>query len=459
MLYVLLSEPADDKGYFDDAITHYEKAIQLDPNFATAYNNLGNVYVEKNQTEKAINFFQKALEIVPDFAEACNNLGKALFEIGVPEEAVRYCRRAIQIKPNYAEAYNNLGIIVGASWQIEEAITYFQKAIEIKNDFDDAHLNLSFALLRAGNLKAGWREYEHRLRMKDYISRRNHVSALTWEGSLLKGKTLFIYAEQGIGDEIMFASCLPDVIDQAALCIVECEQRLVPLFSRSFPNAMVVQRIASNNYPMNLPKTDFKIALGSLPKIFRQTLLSFPQRKAYLIPDNQLVNMWHDRYKKCGESFKVGISWRGGREPRVIRERSIALEKWAELFSISRVNFINLQYGDCFTELRDIQKNMNITIYDWDDADPPKDLDNFSAQISALDLVISIDNSTVHMAGAVGKSVWTLLPFNSEWRWMLNREDSPWYPTMRLFRQPTPGYWEPVIVTIKDKLLKQLNKN
>jgi ADP-heptose:LPS heptosyltransferase len=156
--------------------------------------------------------------------------------------------------------------------------------------------------------------------------------------------------------------------------------------------------------------------------------------------------------------MKIGISWRGGKDPKVERIRSIPLEQWELLLSIPCIHFVNLQYGDCSSELNEANKRFGITIYNWEDVDPLKDLDNFAAQIAALDLVISIDNSTVHMAGALGKPIWTLLPFSPDWRWMLNREDSPWYPTMRLFRQSSPGDWESVIVKVKDELLNLLEK-
>jgi tetratricopeptide (TPR) repeat protein len=415
-----LGNALKDKGYFDDAITYYEKALQIDPDSATAYYNIGNVCAERNEMERAIAFFQKALQIMPDFAEACNNLGKALFEVGLHEEAIRYCRNAINILPDYA----------------------------------GAHLNLSLALLRSGNLKEGWKEYEYRLfQNKDYTPGRNQSPASAPEKSLLKNKILFIYAEQGVGDQIMFASCLPDAIDQVTLCVVECDKRLVPLFARSFPKATVIPFVSTNNsYPADLPKPDIKIALGSLPNIFRQTLSSFPQGKAYLVPDRRQADIWHSRCRKLGDGLNIGISWRGGGEPKTIRDRSITLGKWAKLFSLSKVNLINLQYGNCSGELRTVQRDMNVTIHDWDDADPLKDLDNFAAQISALDLVISIDNSTVHMAGAVGTPVWTLLPYNCDWRWMFKREDSPWYPTMKLFRQPSPGDWISVIERVSEEL-------
>jgi Tfp pilus assembly protein PilF len=446
-------------GKLDSAITYIKRALQLDPEFAEAYNNLGNAIRDKGPLEEAEIYYQQALKIDPNFAEAYNNLGNIYIETDEPDKAEDLFKRALQIKPDFAEAYNNLGTILGARNHLDKSIGYFRKALQIKPDFADAHWNLSHVLLLSGNLNEGWKEYEWRWQTKDFPSRRNNFTLPVWEGSSLEGKVIYVYEEQGVGDEIMFQSCLPEVIAQAKLCIVECRKRLVPLLSRSFPDARIIRRdINSEHYPAHLPKADFKIAIGSLPNLLRPHLTSFPQRISYFIPDNYRSENWRNRFKQLGEGMKIGISWRGGKYPKVKRIRSVPLEQWELLLSIPDIHFVNLQYGDSSSELIEVNKRFGIRIYDWEDADPLKDLDNFAAQIAALDLVISIDNSTVHMAGALGKSIWTLLPFSPDWRWMLNREDSPWYPTMRLFRQSLPGDWESVIVKVKDELLKLLKK-
>jgi hypothetical protein len=283
------------------------------------------------------------------------------------------------------------------------------------------------------------------LKTEKFISKWRNFSQPLWDGSSLKGKTLFVQAEQGIGDEIMFASCLEEVINQADLCIVECDERLVPLFARSFLKAMVIKHISSKDtYPTDLPPVDMRISIGSLPSFLRPNLSSFPQKKSYLISDVHKVEYWRNRIAELGKGLKIGISWRGGITPLVIRRRSIVLEQWSKLFSIPGIHFINLQYGDCKDELAEAKEKLGITIHDWEDADPLKDLDGFAAQISALDMVISVDNSTVHMAGALGVPVWVLLPFVCDWRWMRKIDDTPWYTTVRLFRQTSLGDWDGV---------------
>ena len=442
----------------DKAMTYYQKALQLDPKDVASYNNLGNILHDKGLLDEAINCYQKALQFKPNDVISYNNLGKVLHDKGLLDEAINCYQKAIKFNPKYDSAYYNLGIAFEGKNQTDNAISCYQKAIKLNPDFTDAHWNMSLALLSSGNFKEGWEKYEWRWETKHQSSQQNKFPLPLWDGSLLKGKTLFIYTEQGVGDEIMFTSCLSDVVDQADICIVECDKRLIPLFARSFPKAAVIQRIIDSNiYPSDLPPADFKISIGSLPKFLRPNLASFPQQKSYLIPDARIVEVWQNRFNELGRGMKVGISWRGGKDQRISRIRSIALEKWASLFSLPGVYLINLQYGDCTTELKEAEEKLGVTIYDWEDAAPLKDLDNFASQISALDLVISVDNAAVHIAGALGVPVWTLLPFACDWRWMREFEDTPWDKTMRLFRQTSPGDWDEVLERVSSNLKQYIS--
>jgi hypothetical protein len=262
-----------------------------------------------------------------------------------------------------------------------------------------------------------------------------------------------VYAEQGVGDEIMFASCLPDVLEGAGGCIVECDRRLVPLFARSFPKAKVVERVevAEGELPEEL-MTDVKVAMGSLPLFFRTDISRFPQQERYLVADAGKVQQWRERYRERGEGKKIGISWRGGSKPGTRLARSIGLEKWRDIFGVSGVEFINLQYGDCAAEIKEAEEKLGVRIYDWADADPLRDLDGAAAQIAALDLVISVDNTTVHMAAALGVPVWVMLPVGCDWRWIRGYDDTPWYKTVRLYRQERAGEWEEVLERVVSDL-------
>jgi tetratricopeptide (TPR) repeat protein len=444
-----------EKGQIDEAIIYYQKALALNPINANANNILGIMYRDKGQVNEAIAYFQKALQIAPDFSEAYNNLGLALRDKGQLDDAIRYYKKALELNPNFDNAYNNIGVALQNKGDYDEALSCYQKVLRINPSHSMAHFNISFVLLLSGDFKKGWEEYEWRWGNSIFISQLHNFHKPIWKGTSLKGKNLLIYAEQGIGDEIMFASCLPDVATEANLCIVECNERLVPLFARSFPRIKTIKQIQKGDaYPPDVLLTDMKIPIGSLPQRLRPSISSFPQRKGYLIPDAQKAEIWRQRFEMLGKGLKVGISWRGGSDSFTKITRSIPLKHWKILRSLPGVYFVNLQYGDYSVELKDIQKKFGVNIHDWEDADPLMDLDNFAAQISALDVVISVDNATVHMAGALGAPVWVLLPFACDWRWMRDFGDTPWYPTMRLFRQKSLGEWDGVFEKVSFDLKK-----
>ena len=456
--YYELGNVLQDKGWLDDALICYKEAIQLNPMFSESYNDLGNVFRKKGQFDEAIIYYRKAVELVPNFFGSYYNLGEALREKGRLDDAITCYQKAEQLNPSHVATINNLGTALREKGQIERAITHYRKAILLNPDQPDTHSNLAHALLLLGHLGEGWKEYEWRLKQKDFYV--PNCSGPLKDDLSFKGKWVFVCSEQGVGDKIMFASCLPELIDQANFCTVECDKRLVPLFSRSFPRATFIECVQEGDvFSSAIFNGDIKIPIGSLPRYLRSEFPRFPQHKSYLVPDELKVKEYRNRLKAIGEGLKVGISWRGGPTPEIIRLRSISLMQLAKIFSTSGIHFINLQYGDCTAELIEAREKTEVTIHHWEDVDPLRDLDSFAAQIAALDLVISIDNSTIHMSGALGTPVWVLLPFVPNWRWMLNREDSPWYPTMRLFRQPSPGDWNSVIAKVADNLLKLLRSN
>ena len=458
-------------GRLDEAVSSYQEAIRLAPEFADPHYNLGNVLKDLLRFEEAIASYRSALDLKPDMAEAHNNLGDALKCAHRLDEAIASHRRAVEIKPELQEAHFNLGNAFKQRGDLNRAIVSYRRALEIKPDYTDAHINLGYcqedqgdlsvavvsyeraiaidgncaeahfnralAWIRAGDLARGWPEYEWRFERK---VRRRCLPQPPWKGDSLSGRTILLYAEQGIGDEIMFASCIGDVLRQASGCLIECDPRLVQLFSRSFAPAEVVAR--ADDPQSARVAADVQCAFGSLPRYLRSSLESFPAGEAFLEADPQLVEEWQRRFDKVPAGLKVGISWQGGKEADVRRKRSTRLDQWEQLLGVQGVTFVNLQYGDVAEQLQAVPQQRPVTIHHWPAVDPLKDLDGFAAQITALDLVVSVDNSTVHMAGALGVPVWTLLPFASDWRWFLEGTGSPWYQSMRLFRQRTAGDWE-----------------
>ncbi len=455
--YLKLGNVLYSQKEYDNASKNYQKAISLKPDFAEAYYCLGKMYSDQEKLNEAITNYEQAIKLRSDFAEAYNGIGNVFRFQGRFEDAMMRYEKALTIKPDFAEVYYNMSNIFLDQGKSEKAIENCKKALELKPDLAEAHWNMALALLTKGDLEHGWKKYEWRFLKKDAAPL--PFPQPCWDGSDLKGKKLLVCAEQGVGDEIMFASCLPEVIAQTEKCIVECDERLVPLFARSFPEAVVTERINDNNpYPLDVSSADIKIAIGSLPQFQRTDFSRFPQKKSYLKPDMEKTDMWRNRFKGLGNGLKIGISWRGGKEAYVKRIRSINPKQWIKLFSISGIHFINLQYGSSPDELKEISESLGKTVHDWDDSDPLKDLDDFAAKISALDLVISVDNSTVHMAGALGVPVWTLLPAGSDWRWMQESEDTPWYPTMRLFRQSKFGDWKEVFEKVYRHLKALIQK-
>ena len=433
----------------DEAIDAYKKALELKPDYAEAYYNLGNALSEKNMREEAVEKYRKALELKPDFTDAYVNIGIAFIEEGLTDEAINNFKKALMLDPEYAKAYHNLGVALANRGMVNKAVSNYQNSLMLKPDYAETHKNLGIVYLLSKDFDKGWKEYEWRL-----LADKNRVfSGVRWDGSYLNGKTLLIHAEQGVGDEIMFASCLTDVLSLEGNYMLECDGRLMPLFRRSFPGITVIRRSGRDERQSEfMPQTDFHIYAGSLPLHFRPDLSSFPQHRSYLIPDEQKVEIWRAKLKKLGEGLKVGIAWRGGLKANIKLTRSISLEQWYRVFSLQGIHFINLQYGDCVKELKEINDKTGVTIHDWDYADPLKDLDGFAAQIAALALVISVDNSTVHMAGAIGVPVWTLLPDACDWRWMQDFEDTPWYESVRLYRQRSFGDWESVLKRVETHL-------
>ena len=449
--WINLARTCHELGEYYRALSACSMAAGLDPEIPDIYFHMADILVSQDRTIEAIKCYMKAIALKPDFSDAYINLGNAFHRQDQFEKAVSCYLKALRTTPGDPRAYNNLGKSFKEQLDLDRAFACYRKAIQLKPDYADAHTNYAVALLLSGRLEEGWREYEWRLKNTNVPEHAEHIP--DWDGSPLEGKTLYVYAEQGIGDEIMFASCLPDVLNRAEICYVECDSRLMPVFERSFPNIRLLPRKNPGDPPVcDYQGADMKIPLGSLPLHFRSNIRDFPHRPSYLLPDTKKRRQWRKRFQSIGAGRYVGISWRAGKGSETGPMRSIALRNWRALFSLPGIYFINLQYGNCEKEIRDIQKCTGIIVHDWEDADPLKDMDGFAAKISALDLVISVDNSTAHLAGALGVPVWLLLPFTPDWRWGLNSETSPWYPAMHIIRQKLRGDWGHVLERVAEKI-------
>jgi len=438
----------------EQALTAYQEAIKMQPDNAEIYNNLGVILWKQGKLEESIQSYQKAIGIQPDYAEPYNNLGNVLQEQGKLEESIQSYQKAIGIQPDYAEPHNNLGNALREQGKLEESIQSYQKAIGIQPDYAEPHNNLGQTLLLKGNLNQGWKEYEWRWQCKDFYLETRYFPQVWWDGSDLNGKLILVWAEQGVGDQIMFASMFDDLLRTKANIITDCDIRLIPLFERAFPK---IQFCPRENPPVQQLfdiDIDYQIPIGSLGRWLRSRQNDFKiKNQSYLKACPEKTSKLKTKYKKLADDkLLIGISWKSSNQ-NFGKAKSTPLEYWTSILSKQDCFFINLQYGDVRQEIEEYTSNKsNISIYLDDEIDPLKNLDDFAAQVSTLDLVISTSNATVHMAGALGKKVWNLLRYMPSWRWMLNRQDTPWYPSMRLLRQNKIRNWLGVFEEVEQSL-------
>jgi tetratricopeptide (TPR) repeat protein len=431
-------------GRQNEAMSNYKRAIQLKPDYAKAYNNLGLALRKLGRLTEAIENYRKAIRLKPSYAQAHNNLGIALKEQEQFAEAIESYKRAIQFKADYAEAYYNLANAQRNQEQIEDAIENYTRAIRLKPDHADAHWNYSHALLSGGRFIEGFREYEWRrhIDLKTIAYPHQH-QVPRWDGLCFKGKRLLVHYEQGLGDSLQFVRYLPSVKARGGTVIFESLKPLMGLL-RGFDGIDELVETSFDRKPA--VKFDLYASLMDLPGIFQTTLETIPAEVPYLYADPMKTEYWKNRLTEG--DFKVGIVWAGSPAHKSDHERSCALECFARLAEIAGVRLYGLQKGAAAMQAKDLAGTMSIE----DLAEQFADLTDTAGAIENLDLVISVDTAVAHLAGAMGKPVWVLLQFAPDWRWMLKRTDSPWYPTMRLFRQRKPNGWSDVFGRVADEL-------
>jgi len=442
--YYNLGNALKRRGDLDAAIENFNQALRFKPDFAEAYNNLGNVLKDQGHIDAAIEKLNQALRFKPDHAEANFNLGTVLLGQGELDAAIEKLNQALRFKPDYADAYLNLGVALQKRGHVDAAIEKLNQAVRLKPDYAEAHLNRSMGLLLSGNFTEGWKGYESRFQHKDWkITFPQRDEMPRWDGSLFHDKRLFVHGEQGFGDTLQFVRYLPMVKARGGTVIFGTKE---PLFGmlRGFPGIDELVEQSFDGKPT--VEFDLYVPLLSLPGIFGTTLETIPAEVPYLYVDSGKVAYWRGRLS--GASFKVGIVWSGRPGHKNDKNRSCALELFSPLAGIPGVELYGLQKGEAATHVESLSKEIIVTNL----VEEFEDFTDTAGVIENLDLVISVDTSVAHLAGAMGKPVWVLLPFAPDWRWLLDREDSPWYPTMRLFRQPKQGDWDDVFRRVADDL-------
>ena len=443
-----LGKVFEEKGQAKEAIEHYQQALVAQPDFVPALINLAVALQEKGELLEAVNLYRRALEVQPHSWEALNNLGTVLQEQGNLEEALEYYHKALELLPDFVEAINNLGRTFLEKGAVEDAIACYRRVIDLSPEHASAHLNVSLALLLAGDLENGLAEYEWRWQIKEFQT--GHSSFLTgpdntvaareyrplWDGSDLQGKTILLHAEQGLGDSIQFVRYAAIVQSKGGRVIVGCYSQLTRLFS----TVSGIDLLIVKGEP--IPAFDVQVPMLSLPHILGTTRSTIPGNTAYLTaPADCEFALLPDR------KFKVGIVWAGNPKHRKNTQRSCSLSAFLPLLDVSGVSFYSLQ-----KELSEADRALLHQTSIVDLSPHFGDLADTAAAIAQLDLVITVDTAVAHLAGALGKPVWILLAFSPDWRWLLEREDSPWYPTARLFRQSIRGEWEGVFERVIEAL-------
>ncbi|MBF0140382.1 MAG: tetratricopeptide repeat protein [Magnetococcales bacterium] len=427
----------------EEAAECYRRTLELDPKHYTAMNNLGVALLEQKQLDQAALWFEKAIATAPvhDSALAWNNLGVARQNQNSIEESARCYRQALSINPNYHEALNNLGVSFHKKGQFYEAIEKFMKVQEMAPDYPDAYYNEGMARLAVGEFKRGWLQSEWRLQMETY-KLKGHSEPLT-DKALARGRTILIHCEQGLGDSIQFIRYAVMVQELGAKVIVFAPTVLVRLFGSVMGIDLVTDDVGK------VPVCDHRIPTLSLPYVFETELANIPAMIPYIFADVERSRILGERLRECA-GLKVGVVWRGNPGHSNDRNRSMEAMMMASLLKVAGVSLVNLQLGVSYIENILFAGRAN-----WlDITSELLDFADTAALVTHLDLVITVDTSVAHLAGALGRPVWVLLPFVADWRWMVGREDSPWYPSMRLFRQPTMGDWATMMLGVREKLEK-----
>jgi Flp pilus assembly protein TadD len=440
-----LGSVLSDLGRPEEAIPCLQRALSLRPDYPMAQLNLGNALWATNCPEAAIAAYRSAIALRPDFAEAHHCLAILLGAVGAADarldEAIASVRRALALQPGYAEAHNTFGNLLRTAGRTAEAVPCYRRAIALAPGYPDAHFNLGMALLALGDFEAGWRDYEWRWRTPQMMGAVRRFPAPQWQGEPAEGRRVLIHAEQGAGDALQFCRYAPLLAERGFHVILEVPKTLARL-CRSLAG---VAEIALRGEP--LPAFDLHVPMLSLPLILGTTLATIPRSVPYLAAEPALVAAWRARLDPVigPGRLRVGLAWAGDpslhlpARAAMDRRRSLAPARLAPLFEIAGVQFVSLQKGG---------PPMPGEFPLIEEMSHAEDYAETAALLATLDLVIAVDTSVAHLAGALGQPVWLLDRFDPDWRWLIGRRDSPWYPTLRIYRQPRAGDWESVLAEV-----------
>ena len=438
-----------DTGDLDAAIDNYKQVLKIKPDYEAACNNIGIILTDKGEFDAAIDSYKQAVKIKPDYAEAFNNMGNALENKGELDAAMESYKQAIKIKPDYAEAFNNMGNALKDKAELDAAIDSYKQAIKIKPEYAEAHQSLGLAFLNSGRLQEGLDENEWRWKTAKRLSKKRHFSQPLWDGiTSLKDKTILLWGEQGPGDMVIWSSCLSLVSCQAEHCILECKEKLVPLFTRSFPNI----EVKAENRGLDAARADcdFHLPMGSLFRHFIPEISQNDKADAFLVPDPVRVNFWRERLNSLGNGPYIGISWKSpvmepARLPNYTR-----ISDWAPVLALPNVTFINLQSSDFAVDLAAIHNEFGVTVHNFDDLDHYDNLDDVAALSAALDIVVSVATAAATITAGVGTLTKLATWRQSSWNNILY---SPPGPLVDIFERNTWEPWDIVFRSIAESIV------
>lgn len=472
-------------GNHAEAVVRFERALEIAPDLAIAHRELACAHLELGDLAAAADSLELAAHFSTGDARTCFLQGLCAQRGGETDAAVQHYRRALELEPALAEAYNNLGyLLLNELDSVGEAKRLFEAALQTRPGYIDARLNLGLARLHAGEREAAiaefdavlrldagnaearlnraiarlalrrwsdeknsaWDEYEARKAAGPYWIPRPYAFP-EWDGSAAPGKTLLIYGEQGLGDEIMFASCVVEAQARVGHSIVECAPKLAPLFARSFEACDVVglRQGEPADWLSSARPVDMQIAVGSLPRLFRRTGAAFPAPPGYLRADPGRIEAWRERLDSLGLRPKIALSWRGGTRHTRAARRSIPVAQLASMLRSVPAEFVSLQYDGTDEDIA-LFKESGLNLHQWPQA--IADYEETAALLCGVDLVLSVCTALIHLGGALGRPVWVMVPAHPEWRYGESGEDMPWYPSVRLLRQDAAGDWGPLLARL-----------
>ena len=489
--YVNLGAALRAAGFHDKALHCYERALAIDPKGANVYSNMGNAYKSLKQYAKAeeafkkglqqqdgdyeshyINLaalyldtdkFDKAYEVLESLLMRQSNSARAyayyargLTMQGFFEEANIFYRKSLALNDKDDGAWMNYSQSLKGLARMDESVKALEKCLELSPKSEYGHYHMGLFCLLKGDLKRGFKEYQWRWRVDSFPSPKRPFKQPYWIGQDLENKQILIYGEQGVGEEIMFSHMVKMILgEKPSKVYLESDHRLLPLLQRTYPEVEVFTRKV-NVPPHTLSSDiDYYSAAGSLGRAFLGRFNNFPDHDGYLVPDADRAKAFKELFDKQAKGkLKIGIAWKSLNQ-NLGGPKTIQLPNWQKIVGQDAF-FIRLQYGDCTKDLADLKEQTGLGMYEIPDLDTREDLDGLAAAIQGLDLVITTSNVTAHLAGGLGIPCWTLLPYVPLWHWFLEREDSPWYPSMLMFRQSIRNDWSHVLKRIEERLTKLL---